>query len=389
MMPRPEHASGDPVDAPSSSSATEITDNRDHDADRVGDLPLDLETDLEMDLESDRASDLASDLVDLRIGTQGSGEELDEEVWFDPEALAAASRVELGSSVGRSDVEIDRLGHVSALEQLRAVMASPVISLAEIPSWPSADPHDPDVGPALGPALGELLGELRAGDLILVGGRGRGVGRTSLLAQLGDALALRVNGQGPQTPVLCVVEGPAVLWRARSLARWSGLDVRRFLDAGAPDAAAQMQAFCASEWVELDRRQRFVDAIVLREPTQRRELIGAIGRWRTELAVTHGQEVWPILLIDPLEQLVVGDTSLAEVLADLDRLATEQGFIVIASCDDPEPADARRLDRHARARLRVSGSSKALEIELCHRRLGPTGSVRLRWDRASGRIGGP
>jgi hypothetical protein len=64
-------------------------------------------------------------------------------------------------------------------------------------------------------------------------------------------------------------------------------------------------------------------------------------------------------------------------------------LLVIASCDDPEPAQARRLDRHARARLRVSGSSKALELELCHRRVGPTGSVRLRWDRASGRIGGP
>ena len=63
--------------------------------------------------------------------------------------------------------------------------------------------------------------------------------------------------------------------------------------------------------------------------------------------------------------------------------------IVLASCDEPEPDDARRLDRHAHARLRVSGSSKALELELCHRRLGPTGSVRLRWDRASGRIGGP
>lgn len=332
--------------------------------------------------------------MDLQIGTQATGEQTDEEVWFDPEALAAASRVELGSSVsGRSRVEIDRLGQVSALEQLRVVMASPVISLAELSSWPTADPHDqphdPDVGPALGQALGELLGELRAGDLILFAGRGRGIGRTSLLAQLGDALALWTSARGPQMPVLCVVEGPAAYWRARSLARWSGLDVRRFFDAGAPDAAAQMLAFAESDWAALDRRQRFVDASRLREPTQRRELVGAIGQWRAELAVAHGQAVLPVLLIDPLEQLVAGDAKLAEVLADLERLASEQGWIVMASCDDPEPADARRFDRHARARLRVSGSGELLEIELCHRRLGPTGSVRLRWDRASGRIGAP
>lgn len=377
MMPRPQHASGDPVDAPNASSATEIIDNRDQHADRVSDLPRDLPRDL--------AGDLASDLVDLQVTVEETGDE----VWFEPDALAAASRVVLGVTAdGRSSLEGDRLGQVSALEQLRAVMASPGISLSELSSWPTAEPPGPDIGPALGPALAELLGELRAGDLILFGGRGRGVGRTSLLAQLGDALALRTDPAGPRTPVLCVIEGPAVFWRARSLARWSGLDARRFLAAGAPDAEAQMQAFGASDWVELDRRQRFVDAARLRDPAQRRELVGAIASWR-EIFATHGQEVWPVLLIDPLEQLVAADESLPEILAELERLAGEQGFLVIASCDEPEPADARRLDRHARARLRVSGSSKALEIELCHCRLGPNGSVRLRWDRASGRIGGP
>jgi hypothetical protein len=356
MMPRPQHPGGDPVDAPSCSSATEIADNRDRDADRVGDL--------------------SSDLVNLRLGVEDPVEDPsdgEEEVWFEAEALAAASRVELGSAAGGGP---SAPGPADALEQLRALMASPGISLAELPSWPTEEPLDPDIGPALGPALAELLGELRAGDVILFGGRGRGVGRTSLLAQLGDALALR--SEAPRSPVVCVVEGPPVHWRARSVARWSGLDVRRFLEAGAAEAAVQMQAFCASDWIQLDRQQRFIDAARLRS--------GAIAAWRTELTATHGREVWPILLIDPLEQLLADGE---ELLADLERLAHEQGLIVLASCDEPEPADARRLDRHARARLRVSGSSKALDLELCHRRLGPTGSVRLRWDRASGRIGAP
>jgi hypothetical protein len=49
----------------------------------------------------------------------------------------------------------------------------------------------------------------------------------------------------------------------------------------------------------------------------------------------------------------------------------------------------RRLDAHLQARLRLSGSAEALDIEPCHLRLGPRQSVRLRWDRASGRIGAP
>jgi hypothetical protein len=376
MMPRRQHASGDPVRATSGSSTTEITDNRDHDADRVGDLPSDPVRDLDGDLDGEIEGDPESDLV--------------AEVWFEPEALAAASRVELGAAVdGRSSVEIDPLGHVPALEQLRALMTSRGVSLAELSSWPSASPPEPDVGPALGSALGELLGELRAGDVILFGGRGRGVGRTSLLAQLGDALALQHGTRGPETPVLCVIEGPPAQFRARSLARWSGLDARRFLDggAGAADAAERMQAFCASEWALLDRRQRFVDAARLRDPAQRRELLGAIARWRAELAAAHGHEIQTVLLIDPIEQLVDVGGDLVEILAQLERLAGEQGLIVLASCEEPEAADARRIDRHVQARLRLSGSSKALEIELCHRRLGPSGSVRLRWDRASGRIG--
>jgi hypothetical protein len=377
MMPRAQHHSGDPADAPSRSSATEIADNREDDADRVGDLE----------------SDLASDLVHLRLGVEAPSEDPSEaEVWFEPDALAAASRVELGSTgAERSNLDVDPLGVVGALEQLHAAMASPGISLAELPGWPMTERGEPDVGPALGPALAELLGPLRAGDLILFGGRGRGVGRTSLLAQLGDALALRADVEAPRSPVVCVVEGPPVVWRARSVARWSGLDARRFLEAGAHDAAAQVQAFRASDWIDLDQNQRFLDAVRLRDSAQRRELVGAIGGWRTQLAQSAAdtREVWPILLIDPLEQLVEPGADLAEILADLERLAGEHGLIVLASCDEPEPADARRLDRHASARVRVSGSSKALELELCHRRLGPTASVRLRWDRPSGRIGGP
>lgn len=360
-MSRAQHDSADPSDAASDPIGRGSADDRDRDADRVGDL--------RSDLASDPASDLASDLADLRLDVEAA----DEVVWFEAEALAAASRVELGDAKDSVEGPLE----VPLLEQLRARLGSPGISLAELPSWPRGETIHP--GPALGPALADLLGELRAGDLILVSGRGRGVGRTTLLSQLADALALR--SASPQSPVICMVEGPAVDWRARSLARWAGLDVRRFSMSGVPDVTAELEAFAAGDWRGLDARQRFVDASLLREGARRVELLDRIDHWRSD----HARDVWPVLVIDPIEQLAPKQVS----LADLERLAGDHGLIVLASCDDPEPADARRLDRHAQARLRLSASGEALEIELCHRRLGPTASARLRWDRASGRIGGP
>ncbi len=342
-MPRAQHDSGDPSEARDLASDDRIDDDRDRDADRVGDLPSDL------------SGDLASDPGDLQIVV-----EADDEVWFEPEALAAASQIELGLVGDRSSVES------SLLEQLRTRMASPGIALEQLPSWPRGQGRDPDAGPTLGSALAELLGELRPGEVILVGGRGRGVGRTNLLSQLADALALRTDA--PESSVLCLVEGPPVYWRARSLGRWSGIDARHFLASGGSDVAAQLERFEAGEWRNLDARQRFID-------TSRAE-------WTDKI------EHSPVVVIDPIEQLVGPGETLDERLATLERLAHERGLIVLASCDEPEPADARRIDRHVQARLRVSGSGKNLDIELCHCRLGPSKSVRLRWDRASGRIGG-
>lgn len=336
-MPRAEHEGGDPSEVTDDARADRIKDDRDRDADRVGDLP----------------GDLSSDLVDLQADVEAS----DEEVWFEPEALAAASQIELGSHASDHHV-----AHVSLVDQLRERMATPGISLAKLPSWPGAE------GPSLGSTLAELIGELRAGDLILVSGRGRGAGRTSLLSQLADALALLVGAAGSERSVLCLVEGPPVYWRARSLGRWSGIDARQFIASGSARAQAQLERFAASEWRDLDARQRFAD------PSR--------ADWMDML------EHSLVVVIDPIDQLVSVGQTLDERLAALERLAGERGLVVLASCDEPDPGDALRIDGHVQARLRVSGSGENLDLEVCHHRLGPLGRVRLRWDRACGRIGG-
>ncbi|PRP98799.1 hypothetical protein ENSA5_29550 [Enhygromyxa salina] len=307
-------------------------------------------------------------------------------MWFEPEELAAASRVELGEGPG-AGVEPGGEGllcRAPRSQQLLGAVSGPGVCLAALPGWPSAGA----AGQGLGPALAQLVGELRPGDVVVVGGAARGVGRTSLLAQLSDGLALRqIPGQA-QTPVVCVTEETPALWRARSLARWSGLDARVFVDPGQarrePELAARVAAFAQSAWAELDRRQRFVDARAFAGPDARAELLAALRRWRAELAPDAAHAVWPVVVVDPLEQLEGGP---ADALAELAELASDEGLIVLASCDEPRPEHTRRLDRHAGVRLRATPiASDGLELELCHRRLGPGGCVGLRWDRASGRI---
>lgn len=342
-MTRARHAVGDPSDASTHDRAVEIVGENDREADRVGDLERDL------------AGDEMGDRDDASLGDRRRDPERDldvesDEVWFEADALAAASHVDLG---------VASRGHIAGLEQLREVMRQPGLSLASLPGWPDAGVH----GQGLGPALAELIGELRAGDVVLFGGRGRHVGRTSLLAQLADGLAL--GG----TPVTCIVEHAPLHWRARSLARFAGVDARVFLDPGwtrrEAEAGEWLDRFAASAWGELDRRQRFVSAAAWMDID-----------WRAG----DGGEVWPVVIVDPLEQLEQGGG-----LEALARLAAAHGLIVLASHDARD--ETRAIDRYVHARLQVSvAGDGGLEVALEHRRLGPRGSVRLCWDRASGRI---
>lgn len=355
VMTQPRHAVGDPSDASTSDRGLEIVGENDREADRVGDLERDLAVDAAGDETGDAVVDRdAATLADRRRDPERDldldADSGSDEVWFDADDLAAASQVELGVVHG---------GHTASLEQLREAMGQPGISLASLPGWPDAGAH----GQGLGPELAELIGELRPGDVVLFGGRGRHLGRTSLLAQLADGLALGGS------PVVCIVEHAPLHWRARSLARFAGVDARVFVDPGwtrrEADAAAWVDRFAASAWGELDRRQRFVSAA---------------ARMDIDWRAGHGGEVWPVVIVDPLEQLEARGG-----LEALARVAAEHRLIVLASHDARD--ETRAIDRYVHARMQVSvAGDGGLEVALEHRRLGPRGSVRLCWDRASGRI---
>jgi hypothetical protein len=346
-MPRPEHAAGDSTIDVDPNGATEIVDEMHEQADHLGDLSRDPDD--------------------------------DEEVWFEAEALAAASTVELGAG--------DRLARSPVFDHLVAAIATPGISLARLPGWPGASA----AGQGLGAIADDLVGELRPGDLVLLSSSKRGVGRTSLLAQLADGLALASDSARPLTPVLCVVEGPPALWRARSLARFCDVDARIFIEAQRarrePRLADLLDEYRHSPWASLDEYQRFVGRDALVDPERRSSMVSGLRRWQRELG-EDSHVVWPVVVVDPLEQLA-GHAGVADMLGMLASLAAAEELIVLASCDldDADAARARALDGHATVHLRaMPGEDRNLELETCHRRLGPRGRGQLHWHRPSGRF---
>lgn len=318
-------------------------------------------------------------------------------MWFGAEELAAASEVVLGRGGQRPDAGRGPLasspGAAALLEQLETAG----ICLAKLPGWPDAGPE----GAGLGQTFAALLGELRPGDVVLWTGRGRGVGRTTLLAQLADGLALReAGGSTPASPVVWVGEHTPGQIRARSLARYCGLALATFVDPGharrRPELASAVEAFERSAWARLDARQRFVVAGRDEDDEKTAPLsplspsAGWLSSLRSWLA-EHGEGAprWPVLILDPLESLVGPQTGLDAAIAAVAALAAREQLIVLASADAREdPGLTRRIDRHLHARIRVGPGreGETLELELRHGRLGRRGRARLRWTAACGRL---
>ncbi|EDM74340.1 hypothetical protein PPSIR1_11953 [Plesiocystis pacifica SIR-1] len=242
------------------------------------------------------------------------------------------------------------------------------VDLSALPGWPGSGPS----GHGWGAELGGLVGSLAAGDLVLVTAAQRGAGRTSLVAQLGDGLAL-----AGCLVILAVDEAP-MTWRRRSLARWLGCDSQGALPEGADTAG----------WAGVGARQCFLalEALAL-EPS---ELAATVTRRRQRCGASEGPAV---LVVDALESVPGFEAEAAPVLERLAQLAAQLDALVLATSDGPG-ADSLRLsramDRHLAARLELSPAGPdSLEVSVAHRRLGPRGRVRLRWEPRCGRLVAP
>lgn len=283
-------------------------------------------------------------------------------MWFDADQLAAASTIEIGSAAipDSNALEIAALQIAPRIDRVLEREAG--LSLASLPGWPGAGPS----GQGLGASLGAAIGPLQPGFVAVLGGA-RGSGRTSLLAQLVDGLAL--HEAAPRRPILLLGDDPAWVWRARSLARFADVDPRRCCGGELP--REQVAAF-EHAWAALDRWQRFASLDQLaRIDALLDELLG--------LAVTTPAHA--ILVVDALAA-----SEARAQLAGLARLARERAVIVLIAADDDD--FTRSEDRHLdlRLRLRPEPEQGRVAIELVHRRLGPRETFALAWSPASGRF---
>lgn len=287
-------------------------------------------------------------------------------MWFDGDQLAAASTIEIGPSAIPTTIPATRVLEIAGLQIAphveRLAEQAPGVSLVSLPGWPGAGAS----GQGLGHALGTAIGTLHAGSTVVIGGS-RGSGRTSLLAQLVDGLALA--DAAPAHPILLLGDDPPRLWRARSLARFADVDARACLAGALP--RERLVAF-TDAWAALDHHQRFAPLARLdRVEALLDELLGVAAR----------TPACPILVVDAL----AADEARAE-LAGLARLGRERAAIVLIAADDE--GFSRREDRHLdlRLRLRPDAARGRVAVELVHRRVGPRETFALAWSPASGRF---
>lgn len=230
-----------------------------------------------------------------------------------------------------------------------------------------------------GPMFNQFLGGgLSPGDLVGVGAASAGAGKTAFLMQLADGLALRCSRvlsdeeQGPLTPVLLLSElSPAALAR-RQLA-WA-VEVPGYLPSvsifragfGNPDAAPLYEeakrllrthaeakekggspgrVFQIRQWQRQVSPSRFSETA---RTTAKRtgasfsvalveQIRHLVNEWRVLLQESFGREVWPVVVLDPVQRWQEAGRneleSLNELARALDDAADQDGFLVFFSSD--------------------------------------------------------
>ena len=286
-----------------------------------------------------------------------------------------------------------------------------------------------------GHQLDKLTGYgLAPGDVVALGAAGAGAGKTSLLMQLADGLALRSaelveSGRpGPLTPTLILsemaprtlahrtlgrlVDAPAWYFRSGKVAGLHRPDVR---EAYGKARAALATSPAAGAFQRLAEWQR-----TARPARERGQGVLSIMRaeveaFREEVAALHPtREVWPLVVVDPIQRWQDGALSEVEALNELaegvDQLADENGWIVLLTSDTNKSAAVGKEDKDSAGAAMFRGSYKlfhscdlvlSMEAEPYDsskpsrsvkigieksRNSGPGGAGYLEWNGATGRF---
>lgn len=288
-----------------------------------------------------RRADLAITRAQLVIREGATAEEA-------AEALAAVATA--ATMTGGLGNPAPTFGQVYGVNELDADSKRRLVSVAHLPGWPGASPSGHGIGSYLDGVLG---GGICPGYLLAIGAARAGAGKTAFAMQLADGLALRSvevaagEADGPLTPVLVLSEMSVAALTWRTLSRWTGVSSRDFR-AGA--TAEDDSAFGGGNYVwdqaraALDgplgaARERFL--ATWQAGGSGKSLLtaiaGAVARWRDDLARVHRCDVWPVVVVDPIQRWQ--DASLTEVEAlnelveSLAERANRDGWIGILTSD--------------------------------------------------------
>jgi len=199
----------------------------------------------------------------------------------------------------------------------------------------------------------QLGGGLGPGDVLAIGAGSAGAGKTALVMQLADGLALRSAAIaadticGPLTPTVLLSEmDPRALAR-RTLARLCGVPARIFRSGKAAErcredvagayALAARHLEPGGAFARMTTWQRTARPVV-RGGGMLELLEHEVQALRDELARVHpGREIWPVVVIDPLQRWQDPERSEVEALnelsEELDQLADTHGWIVLLTSD--------------------------------------------------------
>ena len=287
---------------------------------------------------------------------------------FDPKAVEMMETPALSEEEVATEFALraaPTFAELYSAEMLAADMKRPRVSVAALPGWPGGPAH----GHGWGRALDRALGGLVPARVVLLGAAGAKAGKTSFLMQLVDGLALLTaeraagrGGAGPLLPVLVLSEMTPAALTWRTLGRFVGCSSRIF--GAAPDAeldgadwldderraeeerklaAFQAEGLAAlSEGGALAASRRFLRCSTLTGPEAVRSAGVALDAWREALSAETGREVWPVLVVDPIQRLQDGAKgeveALNELAATVRKEAHDRGLVVLMTSDTNKAA---------------------------------------------------
>jgi len=266
-------------------------------------------------------------------------------------------------------------------DTLRKRREARAVAIDDLPAWPEANetihgckassPH------GWGRTLNDALGGIRPGRVWAVGANGAGVGKTAFLGQLVDGLALRtaqlVTDDEPLTPVLWLSEMSAAELTERTLARWLGVSLGAIGGAGRFYGREQPEG--RDDLAQLEHKalagplrgwREFVRDVDLRHATASGSdlfdlvLRRAVNPWRNELARLYERDVWPVVVVDPLQRFLDRAASPVEaqdeLADDIARAARREGLVVLVTSDTNKAGATTGAGEGGRSEQGVAGS---------------------------------